>query len=64
MEYDDKSPLSKAVPRHRIPKNGVFRGRCPPLKGEERGARSGGKVRAKSHCCACGQVITYEVQLV
>ncbi len=31
MEYDDKSPLSKAVPRHRTPKNGVFRGWCPPL---------------------------------
>ena len=41
MECGDKSPLSKAVPRHRTPKNGVFRGRCPPLK------PSGGAVRAK-----------------
>ncbi len=31
MECGDKSPLSKAVPRHRIPKNGVFMGWCPPL---------------------------------
>ncbi len=31
MECNDKSPPSKAVPRHRTPKNGVFRGWCPPL---------------------------------
>ncbi len=32
MECGDKSPLSKAVPRHCTPKNGVFKGGCPPLK--------------------------------
>ena len=40
MECGDKSSLSKAVPRHRTPKDGVFRGLCPPLNlpmGEERG---------------------------
>ncbi len=44
MECGDKSPLSKAVPRHRTPKNGVFRGRCPPLNplGEGRKPLLGG----------------------
>ena len=37
MECGDKSPLAKAVPRHRTPKDGVFRGRCPPLKSVEQG---------------------------
>ena len=38
MECGDKSPLSKAVPRHRTLKNGVFGGRCPPLsQGREGG---------------------------
>jgi len=37
LECGDESPLSKAVPWHRIPKNGVFRGRCPPLNWERKG---------------------------
>jgi len=32
LECGDESPLSKAVPWHRTPKNSVFRGGCPPLK--------------------------------
>ncbi len=40
MECGDKSPLSKAVPRHRTPKNGVFRGRCPSLNPDGGGTTS------------------------
>ncbi len=42
MECGDKSPLSKAVLRHRTSKNGVFRGWCPPLNPDSEGDRFGG----------------------
>ena len=44
MECGDKSPLSKAVPRHRTPKDGVFRGGSGRLsEGEASPDRGKGK---------------------